>query len=765
MSKKWTRRSALALIGSGAGLLAVGTGGFTETDVDRTTDVDTSSDGPNSNALLGINPFGGQLVFEAETRELVELTNNTGEQLDTVSATVENNPALPFNVEVETTPNSLDPGSSGTLTATITGASSSCEEQSGVVKLEIFASSSNNSDTDIKATRTIDISLVNCLNFETASTTTPLGFIPDTGNQFALRDGFDSKSTLEYGWNRDQTTESRDRNTVSATEENTLNHFVINSRIPTSYDSSQDAFWKIDLPAGWYDVRMRCHDPDYLDQEYSFDVDGGAAVVPLRDPEFADGSRPSGENAETYNFTVEVVDGKDLSIIPPDGTYNPKVSWLQFQSLEEAADPATFDVDIFAYDSPVDKGDTAIVDVEIENTGDQRDIQPITLDVAGQGQVDSETIALTSGETTQIQLEWDTDNINPGPYDLTAASEDTSDTATTDVSGEVKYEDGTANTGQRARYEQDVVFDIVNNRAREIKFTGIRVESTNTSADRIKNTDVQGDTKEAFIWVTDEYDPASRGDHDYDNKENNGPPYFIDDNGQSDRLDMGPNGSTETLASGDTATVELTAFRSGNKSITMGGTEVSEIKVGDKTDIGGTTLDVTLFFEMPDGTERSKTLTIDGVSGNLEFIRDSKKLANENGSNDILAFNVLNNDAKNLGSGPAVEFSSVTVKSTSTNADQYDGNPDLGIVTEGTSYDYTDNGSDGFSISQTVDLSGSGLSLASGEDARWNLRGFEEEDGRYDDPVDLSGEDVLIEIEYEDSSPPGGGIRFKITDL
>jgi len=74
MSKKWTRRSALALIGSGAGLLTWGTGGFTDVTADRQVNIDKtedSSDGP----LLGVSgksSIGGP----GETVSLIELKNN-----------------------------------------------------------------------------------------------------------------------------------------------------------------------------------------------------------------------------------------------------------------------------------------------------------------------------------------------------------------------------------------------------------------------------------------------------------------------------------------------------------------------------------------------------------------------------------------------------------------------------------------------------------------------------------------------------------------
>jgi hypothetical protein len=93
MSKKWTRRSALALIGSGAGLLTWGTGGFTDVTADRQVHIDTtedSSDGP----LLGITSLGDS-GGPGQTVSLITLHNNgnLGEEvveIELESASVEN---------------------------------------------------------------------------------------------------------------------------------------------------------------------------------------------------------------------------------------------------------------------------------------------------------------------------------------------------------------------------------------------------------------------------------------------------------------------------------------------------------------------------------------------------------------------------------------------------------------------------------------------------------------------------------------------------
>ena len=403
MTKQWTRRSALALIGSGAGLLAWGSGGTTDISANRGVDVDTTGDGPGSSALLGINTLDGQRAFEAETRSLVELTNNTGDKLDEIDVRVNSQP-YNFSVSIDTTPSELDDGTSGQVKATVTGAGSNRKEQTGTVGLGITAKQfdgSGNLVSKITADRDVTLSVVNCINFEKDTTDTPDGFVPDVGKPFGLRNDdddviFDSQSTLEYGWNRDQTAGTRKRNFVPDTEEDTLNHFIRNDRIPTEYDKSKDGYWEIDLPQGEYDVTMRCHDPQYRDQEYSFDVDGGATVVQLRDPEFGCpwwfpncGRDTRDTHAQTYEFTVQVVSGERLSIVPPAGTYNPKISWIRFEANTGSGGSATPSISQFSIANPSGQN--------IEVSFDSDEILS-TIEVALSG---AETQTLTESEFTR----------------------------------------------------------------------------------------------------------------------------------------------------------------------------------------------------------------------------------------------------------------------------------------------------------------------------------------------------------------------------
>jgi len=92
--------------------------------------------------------------------------------------------------------------------------------------------------------------------------------------------------------------------------------------------------------------------------------------------------------------------------------------------------PASFDVGIASTNSPIDEGEPLVMGVTVENAGGESDTQSVTLGIGGEI-VDSASVALEPGQSTDIILEWQTNVSDSGDYDATVSSED--DTATTAV--------------------------------------------------------------------------------------------------------------------------------------------------------------------------------------------------------------------------------------------------------------------------------------------------------------------------------------------
>jgi len=94
--------------------------------------------------------------------------------------------------------------------------------------------------------------------------------------------------------------------------------------------------------------------------------------------------------------------------------------------------PANFDVAISATNSPIQKGDTLVVDFSADNTGGASDTQEIRLEIDSVEEDSQAGVFLASGETTTGSLEWITDsNQTEKDYTATILSED--DTATQTV--------------------------------------------------------------------------------------------------------------------------------------------------------------------------------------------------------------------------------------------------------------------------------------------------------------------------------------------
>jgi len=96
------------------------------------------------------------------------------------------------------------------------------------------------------------------------------------------------------------------------------------------------------------------------------------------------------------------------------GTLRPVTEWhlgplgafeLTLDSLT-FVQPATFDVTIASTTSPAAPGNTLDVTVDVTNTGDETGTQTVTLDIGGVGQVDSQGVPLTGGQSSTTTLSW-----------------------------------------------------------------------------------------------------------------------------------------------------------------------------------------------------------------------------------------------------------------------------------------------------------------------------------------------------------------------
>jgi PGF-CTERM protein len=85
-----------------------------------------------------------------------------------------------------------------------------------------------------------------------------------------------------------------------------------------------------------------------------------------------------------------------------------------------------FEVDIQSTNEPVAAGQTLQVDVEIDNNDRNSDTQDVELEIDGTVR-DTESVALDGGESSTVQLDWETETGDSGQYRANVSSETDSD--------------------------------------------------------------------------------------------------------------------------------------------------------------------------------------------------------------------------------------------------------------------------------------------------------------------------------------------------
>ncbi|ELY96562.1 hypothetical protein C482_15588 [Natrialba chahannaoensis JCM 10990] len=134
-------------------------------------------------------------------------------------------------------------------------------------------------------------------------------------------------------------------------------------------------------------------------------------------------------------------------------------------TIEEPADPATFGVEITDTNSPVEQGDELQLEALVENIGDEAGEQELEF-ALGETVVDSEEVVLESGASEMVTFSIPTDDLAPGEYTATVASENDTDetivTVTEPAAAEFSLIDLSAPPSDVAGQQTTVVATITN---------------------------------------------------------------------------------------------------------------------------------------------------------------------------------------------------------------------------------------------------------------------------------------------------------------
>ncbi len=158
-------------------------------------------------------------------------------------------------------------------------------------------------------------SLVVKINFQPAAAEAPPGYLPDGGAVFA-----DRGNGFSYGWNADNSTTTRERNSPLAPDQryDTLIHL--------QKPENPDAVWEIALQPGVYDVYAAAGDPDAFDGFMQSVAEGQILVngAPGESRRFVTGTATN----------VTVSDGR-LTVRSGPAAANNKLLFLEIYKLAE----------------------------------------------------------------------------------------------------------------------------------------------------------------------------------------------------------------------------------------------------------------------------------------------------------------------------------------------------------------------------------------------------------------------------------------------
>jgi len=143
------------------------------------------------------------------------------------------------------------------------------------------------------------------VNFQTPASSTPAGFLPDTGSTFANRGNGQS-----YGWNQSATSFARDRNAGNSPDQQ---HDTF---IHTQLYGTRS--WEIAVPNGQYKVDLVAGDPSFFDSVYKYNVEGMLVL----------NGTPTNANRWVEGIaTVTVNDGR-LTLTNASGSVNNKIDYI-----------------------------------------------------------------------------------------------------------------------------------------------------------------------------------------------------------------------------------------------------------------------------------------------------------------------------------------------------------------------------------------------------------------------------------------------------
>ncbi|MBE7498680.1 MAG: PQQ-dependent sugar dehydrogenase [Verrucomicrobiaceae bacterium] len=150
------------------------------------------------------------------------------------------------------------------------------------------------------------------INYQTAAAAVPSGYVADSGLSYAARG-----NGMTYGWSRDNTADSRERNANADKRYDTLVHMQKDHG-----GGDVTSSWSIALPNSTYSVHVVTGDATSTDSVHAVTANGVALTTGL----------PAGQNFYEATATVTVTNGL-LTIAPAAGAVNAKLCYVDISEL------------------------------------------------------------------------------------------------------------------------------------------------------------------------------------------------------------------------------------------------------------------------------------------------------------------------------------------------------------------------------------------------------------------------------------------------
>ncbi|MEQ1859284.1 MAG: Ig-like domain-containing protein [Chthoniobacteraceae bacterium] len=172
----------------------------------------------------------------------------------------------------------------------------------------------NNSTDSASVTVTVTelLGLVKAkVNFQPGASAVPAGYVADTGATYAARNG------LTYGWSRDNTPDSRDREANADQRYDTFNHLQKDHG-----GGDVTSTWSIALPNSTYSVHVVTGEASFNDGVQAVSANGVVLTTGV----------PTGQNFYEATANVAVTNGV-LTLAPGAGAANAKVCYVDISEV------------------------------------------------------------------------------------------------------------------------------------------------------------------------------------------------------------------------------------------------------------------------------------------------------------------------------------------------------------------------------------------------------------------------------------------------